>query len=202
MVVTMEELTGVTHTPGTITATQLVHILSQNISSSSPATAAATGVIHPTSTTSPSSALPGTTVLLLDCRTPAAYTSGHIVTAVNALCPPLARKRHRDGALPLRLVLPNDTIRRKLAGGLYDAVVLYDETGSGDFINNLGLGDKSSISSPSASSSSDALLLMALKSVTRDAAHSIRRIVLLQGEFSLSLQSDVMDTVDDRFIVM
>lgn len=200
MVVTMEELANVTHTPGTITATQLVHILSQSISSSSPATAAAIGVIHPTSTTSPSLASPGTTVLLIDCRTPAAYTSGHIVTAVNALCPPLARKRHRDGALPLRLVLPNDTIRRKLAGGLYDAVVLYDETGSGDVINNLGLGDKSSTSSPSASSSSDALLLMALKSVTRDAAHSIRRIVLLQGESSL--QSDVMNTVDDRYIVM
>ena len=117
-------------------------------------------------------------LLLVDCRPLLAYNTAHIVSAVNALCPPLARKRHRDGAIPLRLVVENDNIRRRLVAGQYDTIVLYDEASG-------GFGDVRP----------DSLLMMTMRSLYQDAPHSARKLVLLQGLFFEHQSNDTADFV-------
>lgn len=67
-------------------------------------------------------------VLVLDCRSFVAYNSGHILDAVNVHCPAILRRRC-GGRLPLRTIIPNNTIRSSLANNQCFPVVLYDDYG-------------------------------------------------------------------------
>lgn len=67
-------------------------------------------------------------VLALDCRSFLAYNSGHISDSININCPAILRRRC-GGRLPLRTLIPNQTIRTMLEKNQCFPVVLYDDYG-------------------------------------------------------------------------
>ncbi|NXT17685.1 DUS4 phosphatase, partial [Syrrhaptes paradoxus] len=65
--------------------------------------------------------------LVLDCRPFLAHSAGHIRGALNVRCNTIVRRRAK-GSVSLEQILPGEgEVRARLRGGLYAAVVLYDE---------------------------------------------------------------------------
>ncbi|KAM9313442.1 dual specificity protein phosphatase 1-A-like [Gastrophryne carolinensis] len=65
-------------------------------------------------------------LLLLDCRSFFAFSSGHIAGSSNVRFSSLVRRRAK-GSMALEHIVPNEEQRRRLAAGLYQAVVLLDD---------------------------------------------------------------------------
>lgn len=111
-------------------------------------------------------------VLLLDCRPFLAFNESHVVSAINAYCPSIVRRRARGGRLPLgRLVLDAD-VRDKLSrGSYYSAIVVYDDEGELGSVPSEGEGD-------------DAMARLALRCLRHDVVGS-PQLYLLEGGFRL-----------------
>ncbi|KAK3758114.1 hypothetical protein RRG08_006689 [Elysia crispata] len=65
--------------------------------------------------------------LVIDCRSFLAFNQSRIVQAVNIHCPPIL-KRRSGGFIALENIVPCETKRTQLLQGIYNTVLVYDES--------------------------------------------------------------------------